>query len=457
MREAIRLSTLLVLVVPVGLASATGGCEKSPSSTNAEAVPLPGLPADPAAPDAPSTSGTSTSSGDPSPQPDPRPSGPPVEKRPPNGVNQHPAFPGQTRAPSHPTNVAFDVRIDASGLVNPWAVAFLPDGAKLVTERPGRMRIIGADGTLSEPLGGLPNVDARGQGGLLDVTLDPAFAQNDLVYFSYSEPREGGNGTAVARGRLVRTGAPRLENVQVIWRQMPTMDSTNHFGSRLVFAPNGNLFITLGERASGTSPQKSQELGTALGKVVRIRPDGTIPQDNPFAGTQGALPEVWSFGHRNVQGAAIHPQTGELWVIDHGARGGDEVNIARPGKNYGWPTITYGIDYGGGPIGEGLTAQAGMEQPLYYWDPSIAPCGAAFYDGELFPAWKGSLFVGALAGKHLVRLTLEGEHVIGEERLLEDKGRIRDIRVGPGGTIFVSDESNGHVVELVPSLPGIRR
>ena len=464
MRGSLRLSTLFVVLVPVGLAPAVGACGKSPAPGSAETVQPPGLPTDPGAPDDGRAGASSaSSSGDPAPQPTARPSGPPVEKRPPNAPDQKPAFEGQTRAPSHPTNVAFDVKVVASGLTVPWAVAFLPDGAKLVTERPGRMRVVGADGNVSQPLGGVPEVDARGQGGLLDVTLDPAYGQNDLIYFCYSEPRQGGNGSAVARARLVRgapgtrggeTGMTRLEDVQVIWRMTPTLDSTLHFGCRLVFARDGNLFVTLGERAITAGRKQAQDLGSAFGKVVRIRPDGSIPQDNPFVGRQGALPEIWSYGHRNIQGAALHPQTGELWEIEHGSRGGDEVNVVRKGKNYGWPIISYGIEYEGGPIGEGITAKPGMEQPLYYWDPSIAPSGAAFYDADLFPAWKGSLFVGALAGKHLVRLTLEGERVIGEERLLEDRGsRIRDVRVSPSGSLLLADESKGQILELVPSAP----
>lgn len=448
MRGRIRLSSLLVILTPLALASTVGACGKDSGGGRAETVQPPGLPTDPGAPD----DGKASSSGGPAQQPARRPSGPPVEKEPPNGAGQKPAFEGQTRAPGDPTNVAFDVKVVASGLIVPWAVAFLPDGAKLVTERPGRMRVIGADGKLSQPLGGLPEVDARGQGGLLDVTLDPAFAQNSLVYFSYAEPRQGGNGTAVARARLVREGTPRLEDVQVIWRMTPTLESTMHFGSRLVFARDGNLFVTLGERAIAAGRRQAQDLGSAFGKIVRIRPDGSIPPDNPFVGQDGALPEIWSLGHRNVQGAALHPHTGELWTAEHGSRGGDEVNVVRRGKNYGWPIISYGIEYEGGPIGEGITAKPGMEQPLYYWDPSIAPSGAAFYEADLFPAWKGSLFVGALAGKHLARLTLDGERVIGEERLLEDRGsRIRDVRVSPSGSLYVADESKGQILELVPA------
>ncbi len=368
-----------------------------------------------------------------------------------NAPDQKPAFTGQTRAPYRTANVAFDVRVVTGDLEHPWALAFLPDKRMLVSERPGRLRLIALDGTKSEPLAGLPKVAAEDQGGLLDVAVSPTFTNDSFVYFTFAEPREGGNGTALGRGKLVLEGAPRLDEVKVIWRQMPTLDSSKHFGSRIVFTPDNNLFIGLGERSIIEGRQQAQRLDGTLGKVVRLRPDGSPAPDNPFVGKEGVLPEIWSIGHRNIQAAALHPETKELWVIEHGARGGDEVNIARKGKDYGWPTITYGIEYSGGKIGEGLTSKAGMEQPLYYWDPVIAPSGAAFYDGAAFPAWKGSLFVGALAGRHLARLTLDGEKVVGEERLLVNRARIRDVRVGPAGTIFVAtDESKGQILELVP-------
>jgi aldose sugar dehydrogenase len=368
-----------------------------------------------------------------------------------NAPDQKPAFAGQTRAPYQTANVAFDVRVVAKDLEHPWAVAFLPDKRMLVTERPGRLRLIGPDGTKSEPLAGLPKVLAEDQGGLLDVAVSPTFADDGFVYFTYAEPREGGNGTALARGKLVLDGTPRLDDVKVLWRMTPTLDSSKHFGSRIVFTPDNNLFVTLGERSILEGRRQAQQLNSAFGKIVRLRPDGSPVPDNPFIGKEGALPEIWSFGHRNIQAAALHPQTKELWVVDHGARGGDEVNIARRGKDYGWPTITFGIEYAGGKIGDGITQKEGMEQPLYYWDPVIAPSGAAFYDGAAFPAWKGSLFVGALVAKHLARLTLDGERVVGEERLLVNRARIRDVRVGPTGTLFVvTDESKGELLELVP-------
>jgi len=376
----------------------------------------------------------------------------PVDLRPPNAAGQTPAFEGQTRAPVRTADVQYDVQVIAEGLEHPWSLAFLPDGAMLVTERPGRLRIIGADGVKSPPVSGVPDVDARDQGGLLDVALDPDFDESGLVYWSYAEPRDGGNGTAVARGRLIRGDRARLEGVEVIWRMTPTLESTKHFGSRLVFAPDGTLFVTLGERSILEGRAQAQELDSAFCKIIRIRPDGSIPDDNPLVGREGALPEVWSWGHRNIQAAALHPETGALWEVEHGARGGDEINIVEKGKDYGWPTIAYGIEYQGGPIGEGLTAREGMEQPIYYWDPVIAPSGMAFYDADLFPAWKGSLFVGSLGGTHLARLTLDGERVIGEERLLERGQRIRDVRVGPDGAVYVlTDEDEGVLLKLVPA------
>jgi aldose sugar dehydrogenase len=335
----------------------------------------------------------------------------------------------------------------ASGLENPWGLAFLPDGRMLVTERPGRLRIVSQAGVLSTPIANVPRVVARGQGGLLDVALDPDFAANRLVYLSYSEPREDGrNSTSVLRGRLSDSGTT-LENTSVIFRQNPAANSNLHFGSRLIFARDGALFITTGDRYG--LKDEAQNPASHLGKIIRIRPDGSVPVDNP--GKPGWAKEVWSIGHRNVQGAALHPVTGQLWTIEHGARGGDEVNTPRAGLNYGWPVITYGIDYSGLKIGEGRT-KPGMEQPVFYWDPSIAPSGAAFYTGEAFPAWKGSLFTGALAGQMLVRLSLDGEKVTGEERLLTNlQERIRDVRQGPDGFLYLlTDASNGRVLRVRP-------
>ncbi len=378
--------------------------------------------------------------------------GQPLETRPPNAEGQTPAFPGQTRAPLVSANVSFKVETVATGLDHPWAMAWLPDGRMLVTERPGRLRIVAEDGTLSAPLAGLPRVDARGQGGLLDVALSPTFAEDGLIYCSYAEPREGGNGTAVARGKLVSGASPRIEAVQVIWRMQPTLDSTMHFGGRLAFSPDGFLFITTGERSILPGRAQAQDLSSALGKVIRVYPNGAIPLENPFSAVSPAIKSIWTSGHRNLQAAAINPWTGQLWTVEHGARGGDELNIPRRGKDYGWPTITYGQEYSGQPIGDGITAKPGMEQPVYYWDPVIAPSGMAFYDAALFPAWKGSLFIGGLSSKKLVRLTLDGDRVVGEEWLLQDlKQRIRDVRVGPDGAVYVAtDDADGKVLRLVP-------
>ena len=381
-----------------------------------------------------------------------------LNQRPPNGAGQQPAFEGQTRAPEKSLNQPFTVVTVAEGLQNPWSLAFLPGGKMLVTERAGRLRVLAGDGTLSKPVAGLPAVDGRGQGGLLDVALDPAFAQNRLVYVSYAEPAaEGGmNNTAVARGTYVDDSAdPRLDNVTVIYHQQPSLASPLHFGGRLIFARDGTLFVTQGDRSITPGRMQAQKLDSGLGKIVRINPDGSIPKDNPFAGKEGVRPEIWSYGHRNIQSATLHPSTGELWEVEHGTRGGDELNIARKGKDYGWPTIAYGIEYQGGPITGGIQQQAGMEQPLYYWDPVIAPSGMLFYTGSLFPAWKDSLFIGGLGSTNLVRLSLKGEKVVGEERLLQDlqpqRERIRDVRQGPDGAIYVvTDSGKGRVLKLVP-------
>lgn len=346
---------------------------------------------------------------------------------------------------------AVDVVTVATGLQNPWGLAFLPDGRLLVTERPGRLRIVAADGRLGAPLQGLPEVDARSQGGLLDVALDPKFASNGLVYWSYAEAGSRSeadkNGTAVARGRLQ---GDKLTGVSVIFRQLPKVKSTAHFGSRLVFGRDGRLFVTLGDRY--LMRDDAQNLGNHLGKVVRIETDGGVPADNPFVKTAGARPELWSFGHRNLQGAALNPWTGALWTHEHGPQGGDEVNLDVAGRNYGWPVITYGCEYGScAAIGEGK-AKAGMEQPLTYWVPSIAPSGMAFLTSDRYPGWKGSLFVGALAGQMLVRLQLDGDKVVKEERLLTElHERIRDVRQGPDGFLYLLTDNNpGRVLRVTP-------
>jgi aldose sugar dehydrogenase len=338
----------------------------------------------------------------------------------------------------------------AKGLDHPWGLSFLPDGRLLVTERAGRMRIVERDGRLNEPLAGLPGVVAAGQGGLLDVVLHPQFASNALVYWSYSEAAQrdagGSAGTAVARGRL---DGNRLADVQVIFAQQPKVGgSNNHFGSRLVWSRDGRLFVGLGDRF--TRKDDAQTLGNHIGKVVRIDADGKAPADNPFASRAGARAEVWSYGHRNIQGAALHPVSGELWTVEHGPQGGDELNVPAPGANHGWPVITYGRNYGiGTKIGEG-TERADVAPPLRHWIPSIAPSGMAFLTSERYPGWKGSLFIGALRGAHLVRLELDGKRVVKEEQLLTERNtRIRDVRQGPDGWLYVlTDSPDGQIWRL---------
>ena len=346
-----------------------------------------------------------------------------------------------------PVKLAAKVTDVAVGLEHPWGVELLPDGRFLVTERPGRLRVVNRDGRLSAPLTGVPEVYARGQGGLLDVALSPGFAQDRVVYLSFAERGSGGAGTAVARGRLGERG---LEDTQVIWRQQPKVDgSYNHWGSRLVFRPDGTLFVTLGDRF--VHSERAQDLSTTIGKIVRINPDGSVPRDNPFVGRSGALPEIWSYGHRNVQ-AAVLDARGELWTVEHGARGGDELNNPQPGKNYGWPVITYGVDYSGARIGFG-TSHPGMEQPVYYWDPVIAPSGATFYSGTAFPDWRGDLLVGSLRPGALVRLRIANGRVTVEERYLDELGeRIRDVREGPDGAIYLlTDSSRGRLIRVEPA------
>ena len=334
----------------------------------------------------------------------------------------------------------------AKGLEHPWGLAFLPDGRMLVTERQGRLRIVERDGRLNPPLAGLPPVVAGGQGGLLDVVLHPKFADNRLVYWSYSEAGDGGAGTAVARGRL---DGNRLADVQVIFRQQPKVGGGNHFGSRLVFARDGRLFVTLGERSHRRSD--AQDLGNHLGKIVRLEADGRVPPDNPFATRAGARPEIWSYGHRNVQGAALHPATGELWTTEHGPQGGDELNVPAAGANHGWPVITHGRNYGvGTKIGEG-TERADVAAPVHFWVPtSIAPSGMAFLTSDRYPGWKGSLFIGALRGQHVARLELDGRKVLREESLLGGSAaRIRDVRQGPDGWLYVlTDSPDGQILRL---------
>ncbi|MDJ0740724.1 MAG: PQQ-dependent sugar dehydrogenase [Gammaproteobacteria bacterium] len=343
---------------------------------------------------------------------------------------------------------AFRVERITAGLEHPWAVAFLPDGGYLVTERRGRLRLVGADGSLHpQPIGGLPDIVELGQGGLLDVVLHPEFANNRWVYISYAEPGPRGVGTAVARGRL---DGMQLRDTEVLFRLQPKSRRGLHFGSRLVFDNDGYLFITLGDRGER---RRAQDLSNHLGSVIRVHDDGRVPDDNPFVGRADAQPEIFSYGHRNIQGATLHPQTGELWTHEHGPQGGDEVNVPRAAVNHGWPVITYGVNYGiGTPIGEG-TERPGMAQPLYQWTPSIAPSGMAIYDGDAFPEWRGSVFVGSLKFRLLVRLEVADGRIVHEERLLADRlGRIRDVRQGPDGLLYLlTDASDGQLVRLRPA------
>jgi aldose sugar dehydrogenase len=385
-----------------------------------------------------------------------------------NAPEQKPAFAGQTRACASETKAAIEVTVIASGLERPWAVEPLPDGRFLVTEKAGRMRIIGADGKVGVPIegllpvgqggvtaqsgqGGLPPITARGQGGLLDVELDPNFKKNRTIFWSFSEQREGGSGTSVARG-ILSPDWKRLTDVSVVFRALPTYNNGMHFGSRLAFGRDGKLYITLGDRFDrATMRPLSQDLGAHNGKVVRINPDGSVPKDNPFVGRDGAYADIWSLGHRNIQ-SAVFDDKGRFWTVEHGPRGGDELNHAEKGKNYGWPLITYGEEYSGEAIAGGATAKAGLEQPVYYWDPVIAPSGMEFYTGKAFPEWKGDLFVGGLASKLLVRLVMKDGRVIGEEHLLTGRGkRIRDVRQGPDGFLYVvTDEANGELWRIAP-------
>lgn len=343
-----------------------------------------------------------------------------------------------------------DVETIATGLAYPWGLGFLPDGRMIVTERPGPIRLVTREGQVSPPIAGTPEVWYSGQGGMLDVALDKSFAQNNTIYFCYAERASGGGRTTVARGKLNDSSPPRLTDVRVIFRQEGPLSSGNHFGCRIAQAPDNSLFVSLGDHYSARD--QAQALDNHIGKVVRISHEGGAPKDNPFAGRSDAKPEVWSYGHRNSQSLAFNPATGDLWEIEHGPRGGDEINIIGKGKNYGWPVIGYGIDYSGAKI-HASTSKDGMEQPVKYWVPSIAPSGMAFYTGNLFPKWKGSLFVGALAGQMLVRLPLNGNTVGSEERILQNLNeRIRDVRQGPDGALWLlTDSSAGRILRVTPA------
>ncbi|KAA6434828.1 PQQ-dependent sugar dehydrogenase [Rufibacter glacialis] len=384
------------------------------------------------------------------PSPNPVGSCTPLENRTANAPAQKPAFAGQTRACGITSGVALNVTVLAKGLENPWAVEPLPDGSLLVTEKPGRLRLISPTGEVGPPISGLPQVDARGQGGLLDVALSPTFSSDRTIFWSFSEPRTGGNGTSVARG-VLSPDRRSLEQVRVIFRALPTYNGTMHYGSRLAFGPDNMLYVTLGERSDLAVRPQAQHLNSHMGKILRLTPDGTPAPGNPFISEAGALPEIWTLGHRNVQAAAFD-QEGKLWIVEMGPQGGDELNQLEKGKNYGWPLVTYGQEYSGNPVPNSVTAKAGFEQPVYYWDPVIAPSGAQFYTGAAFPEWQGNLLVGSLKDRRLVRLKIEKGRVTGEEHLLTDRGqRIRDVRQGPDGALYlVTDQANGELWKITP-------
>ena len=372
----------------------------------------------------------------------------PVEQGAPNVPEFSPAFPEQTRAPAMSSGFDLSVTVLADDLDHPWGIARLPGGGYLVTERGGRLRHIAADGTVSAPISGLPEIIARRQGGLLDVKLGPTFEQDRLIYWTYSKPVQGGSVTAAARGRLSED-LSRVDEAQDIFRQTPPSSPSGHYGSRIVFGEGGDTFVTTGDRMRYA--ERAQDLEWTYGKVLRIRPDGAIRRDNPFVETDGANPAIWTLGHRNIQGAVIHPQTGQLWTIEHGPAGGDELNLIEPGTNYGWPVIGYGENYDGRPVGDGITARDGLAQPVYYWDPVIAPGDLTVYAGDLFAGWNGDFLIASLNPGGLVRLKLAGGKVIGEERLLGELGRIRDVEVDRDGSLLLLvDSGSGQVVRVRP-------
>ena len=369
--------------------------------------------------------------------------GEPAETKPANAPDQQPAFAGQTRAPQPAETVEVETEVVADGLPHLWAMEFLPDGRMLVTAKEGAMHIVSTDGKAGPALEGVPEVLSDGQGGLLDVALAPDFETSGMVFFSFSEEREDGNGTSVASGKLVTDdqGGGALEDVQVIFRQMPSYDGNKHFGSRLVFGPGGELYVTVGERSDPEPRVQAQDLESGLGKVFRIDTSGKALPDNPFVGQENAQPEIWSLGHRNLQSATLDGE-GRLWTVEHGPKGGDELNRPQAGKNYGWPEVTYGVEYSGAAVGEGITQQAETEQPVYYWDPVIAPSGMAYYDADAIPEWKGAFLVGGLVSQGVVVLHMDGDRVEYEERVPLD-ARIRDVRVGPDGAVYAVTETRG--------------
>lgn len=376
----------------------------------------------------------------------------PVETAPPNVPEFRPAFEGQTRAPAVKTQTPLQVTEIADDFDQPWAIEFLPDGRMLITEKhDGELLIVTPEGKTSPPVRGVPKVDGRDQGGLLDVALAPDYAKSQHIYLSYYEPRQGGNGLAVARAKLIDGPKPALGEVKVVFRMKPTLDSTKHAGGRLVFSRDGHLFITLGERSVLEGRKQARDLGSHFGKIVRIRPDGSVPEDNPFVDRPGALPEIWTLGHRNVLGADFDAQ-GRLWVAEMGPKGGDELNLIQKGKDYGWPTIGYGEEYSGEPIHE-KTQAPGLEQPVYYWDPVISPGALTIYSGDLIPEWKGNFLIAGLSSEALIRLVVKGDRVVGEERLLtEREDRIREVVQGPEGAVYLlTDDDDAELLKLTPA------
>jgi glucose/arabinose dehydrogenase len=364
----------------------------------------------------------------------------PVETKAPNS-DYKPAFAGQTRVAGVKTKTAFQGKLLSSDLKSPWGIAMLPDGRFLITEKRGQMRLATPEGQVSEPITGLPEVNPAGQGGLLGLAIDPAFGSNRMVYWLFSEKTDEGNLTAVAKGKL-SADEKSIQDVTVIYRATPAFKSNLHYGGRIVIDKTGNLIISTGERSSMESRPQAQHLNSALGKIIRITKDGKPAAGNPFAGKPDSRPELYSYGHRNVQGLAINPETGDLWNNEFGPRGGDEINLVQPGKNYGWPTITYGIEYGGSKVGDGITQKDGLTQPVYYWDPVISPSGMIFYTGDNMPEWKNNLFISSLSGQHVARLIIKDNKVVGEERLLSELvQRFRDITQGKDGALYaVTDQ-----------------
>ncbi|NEM99127.1 PQQ-dependent sugar dehydrogenase [Pontibacter sp. BT327] len=374
----------------------------------------------------------------------------PLETRERNSPEQKPTFEGQTRACAIKTNTPLEVTVLASNLENPWAVEPLPNGDLLVTEKPGRMRIVTASGQVGQPIKGVPAVMSRGQGGLLDVALSPDFASDRTIYWSFSEPRSNGNATSIARG-VLSEDRTSLSQVKVIFQAKPAYNGDKHFGSRITFGNDGMLYLTLGERSDLEIRPQAQQMNSHMGKILRLTKDGKPAPDNPFVNQQDAMPEIWTVGHRNVQSAALDNQ-GRLWIVEHGPSGGDELNLIEKGKNYGWPLVTFGEEYSGKPIPNAVTTKQGFVDPVYYWDPVIAPSGAQFYSGSLFPEWQGNLLIGGLKDKTLVRLKIENDRVTGEEHLLKDRNqRVRDVRQGQDGAIYiVTDQKNGELWKVTP-------